>query len=712
MKRAVLWIVMVLSLLFTGCKTSAESGNGQINIEQNSREYESASVVEFEVLPEDESVKSMDESNPMWTASRESRFFSQVYDGDVLLSEYNWEYVDYDNARRALVTEMRCGNEKIKLEYIYYNVNETVYVNSIDVDGEVFTYTVFNYLGYKNMRTAYKSFLYRNQEYEFLYDGEYISGIALNGEAIVRYTYMDSEGNPAVGVYEKMPDGGWKLNNNPDFIGNKNKVRGSSNYGVFDDVANLIFSPSNRQFFRQTEDSFIGVQGMDGKLDIGKYDIGARNTIDLYLQDDNIGQVFYSQEYFEKEISNQFADAPDFYIRPTLELHHERDRYTNFSYYGTDEPVIETLGYNLIYEGDDFRVIINEESEIAVEKNGHSYNIEAEQFFPDSWFGKRVHYYCVWVEGDTGNLKIICEESGLDITIDSDDIAESANADETVFRPDIIFDEEAVATKWYLEDMVAKRKAFSPEFDICLVAYEGKEKKALYNRERDILVYSCAYRQLRVFGDTGYIDISASSNFNDEYFGMNFVDVTGDGRDELVICKYWPDNTFLYVIDTLNFQVINDFSNNIYADNLGIRCDVVGYGNHEGNTCAKLEFYLENGKPVEAWIPVYADEDAVVDTQSIDFGIWTNNTVNSVYSVYQDEFDEEGFFSGIHVYGYCGIRTENRFRVLSNLHMELRTKYNPQSGRIELYDVYYVQVVPNKPADWGTFVGPLLYSWE
>ena len=283
---------------------------------------------------------------------------------------------------------------------------------------------------------------------------------------------------------------------------------------------------------------------------------------------------------------------------------------------------------------------------------------------------------------------------------------------EEFVRPDIIFDEEAVAAKWNFEDMVAKREAFSPEFDLCLVSAEGREKRALYNRERDILVYPTNSGKLRVFGNTEYIDISATVNFNDEYFGMYFVDVTQDGRDELVFTKSWPDNTFLYVIDTSTLQIINDFPRGIYSGNLGIMYDVVGYGNHEGKTCAQVEFYLENGEPVEAWIPVYANEDAVVDVSAINFGIDATYTANRVYSVHQDELDEDGFFSGINVYGYCSIRTENGFRTLANLHMELRTKYNPLSGRIELCDVLYVEVVPNKPADWGVFVAPLEYSHD
>lgn len=269
-------------------------------------------------------------------------------------------------------------------------------------------------------------------------------------------------------------------------------------------------------------------------------------------------------------------------------------------------------------------------------------------------------------------------------------------------------DSEYVHSKWD-EESIASANFYWPVFEICVVKDGVHERRGVYNKEKDILVYINSSTGLGIYCGTKYIDIGTGISLVNHVPHALFLDVTGDGNEELIVMCGDSEKSSVFAIDTNKAEVINDFPANIFIGALFSDYALTGYGNYDGNTCVKIKFTLKNGSNGEAWIPVYSNENAAVDLDTISFR-FSSAPIDNVVGpeVWEGKTDINSIFSHISVTGVVSINDGLDKRNLANLIVRLDTKYNPESGRIELNSIEEVNVVLREGADWGYTIGKLI----
>ena len=271
-------------------------------------------------------------------------------------------------------------------------------------------------------------------------------------------------------------------------------------------------------------------------------------------------------------------------------------------------------------------------------------------------------------------------------------------------------DSEYVYSKWD-EERIRSVNFLCPEFEICVVKDGAYERKGIYNKENDILVYISGSTSLGIYCGTKYINIGTGIALSNHWPYLLFLDVTGDGNKELIVMCGDSEKSALFAIDINKAEIINDSPANIYINNLFSDYSLTGYGNHDGNTCVKIEFTLKNGSSAKEWIPVYSNENASVDMDTIRFRFDAAPCHNVMMpELMEGKADINGIFSNITVCGVASINDGLDKRNLANLIVRLDTKYNPESGRIELNSIEKIEVVLHDGADWGHSIDQLIYK--
>lgn len=373
MKR--LYVVFLVVILLCGCSKKANQNEVISNMDSDgviqeenthdkiSEDNDMADEIRFS--QEEVSTKSEKEEDDSQEVSKDIKRTEVFCDSEKIVT-YEKTNIDYYNGRQSeLITKIITSDEVIDIEYGCDMAQIKLYPEKILVNGNLFEYKIRDYFNYDWVKSFCLGFTYNNEYYDFLTDSDkdsiYITGISKNGEPIAYYKYEDigdSRYKKLTGVYKRDDDGNWQFCSDPDFIGNKNNVRGdaASNMLIYSDKIDWYYDISHASMFGSQTDE-------NGRLKEYKVNSSIVNITNELLADrmgnekiimiDNPGVPLYSQEYFDLQLVKKYsefkAENPDReYLKPSVSYSEWYDTYR--SYYRDTKPLVE-FAVEYMFEG-------------------------------------------------------------------------------------------------------------------------------------------------------------------------------------------------------------------------------------------------------------------------------------------------------------------------------------------------------------------------